>query len=107
MRRAFVCLALVAVVPALAGARLTPGEWLRDGLEHLGVNGYAVPAVVDYGGDGARDLLVGEYLGTEPYAYGKIRLYRNCNTDEHPRFDGWAYLQAAGQDIQVTGKTDT
>jgi hypothetical protein len=103
-----VALAVCAlVVPAVAGAKLTPGQWVKDGSANLDVAAHAAPCALDLQGDGTKDLLVGEYLGSAPNAIGKIRVYENWNTDENPRFDGWSYLQAAGIDVEVSGKTDT
>lgn len=56
------------------------------------------PRVVDADNDGLKDLLVGEAEGT-------LRLYRNINTDDAPRFDGGTLLQVgfpgAKTDIDV------
>jgi hypothetical protein len=106
-------LVLLAAAPVSALPRLATGQRLMDGASYLDVNLYAVPFVMDYYGDGKKDLLVGEFLGTAGYppnnAWGKVRLYLNTNTDEAPLFNGWSYVQAGlpPADIQVTGKTDT
>ena len=107
MRRAVVLAMCALVVPAVAGAKLTPGQWVKDGSVNLDVASYGAPCLLDLQGDGSKDLLVGEYLGSAPNAIGKVRVYLNWNTDQNPRFDGWTHLQAAGIDIEVSGKTDT
>lgn len=76
--------------------------------------GHAAPYVLDFDGDGKRDLLVGEFGdGKFPaaelpaalaegwkkgdhFANGRLRIYRNIGTDQAPRFDGFEYLQAGG-----------
>ena len=97
----------VLSLPTLAGAKLTPGQCVKDGSVNLDVASYGAPCLLDLQGDGNRDLMVGEYLGSAPNAIGKVRVYLNWNTDENPRFDGWSHLQAAGVDLEVSGKTDT
>jgi hypothetical protein len=101
--------AVLAAAPAASLPRLAAGQRLKDGPADLDVNLYAVPFVMDWHADGKKDLLVGEYLGANPNATGKVRLYLNTNTDEAPLFSGWSYVQYGlpPADIQVTGKTDT
>ena len=74
--------------------------------------GHAAPWVMDFDGDGVRDLLVGEFgEGSFPVdrlpddeqirklecAEGKLRIYRNIGTDAAPRYDGYEYLKAGGE----------
>lgn len=54
--------------------------------------GHAAPYVYDYNKDGLKDLIVGQFGG------GKARIYLNRGTDAEPVFDGFTYLQAAGED---------
>lgn len=58
--------------------------------------GHANPLVVDWNGDGLKDLMVGQYSG------GKIRFYQNNDSNDSPVFDGYSYLQADGIDISVS-----
>ena len=68
--------------------------------------GHAAPYVIDFDGDGLRDLLVGEF-GDQPYPQerlpegakgtyeqGRLRIYRNCGTNAAPIFKGFEYLRA-------------
>ncbi|MDP2361667.1 MAG: VCBS repeat-containing protein [bacterium] len=88
---------LVLCTPALAAARFGPVETvLADGVP-LAVNGYAIPDLADWNGDGRPDLLVGEGGGAAPQS--KIRLYLNQGGPGAPLFSNWTYLQAAGADI--------
>ncbi len=58
--------------------------------------GHANPCVVDWDGDGLKDLLVGEYSG------GKIRFYNNSGTNAAPVFTDFTNLQADGSDISLS-----
>ena len=57
--------------------------------------GHAAPLVLDWDGDGVRDLLVGQMGG------GRLRIYRNVGTDAAPRFEGFEHFRAAGADATV------
>lgn len=54
------------------------------------------PFMVDWDGDGLKDLIVGQF--TE----GRILFYPNSGTNEAPVFTGFTYLQADGMDITTT-----
>lgn len=54
--------------------------------------GHAAPWVVDFDGDGVRDLAVGQF-GDD----GTCRLYRNLGTDREPRFGSFTLLQSEGK----------
>ena len=76
--------------------------------------GHAAPYLLDFDGDGVRDLLVGEF-GAEPFVgettgaagpghpwvAGKLRVYVNHGTDREPRYEDFTYVQAGGRDAQV------
>jgi hypothetical protein len=57
--------------------------------------GHAAPLMVDFDGDGVRDLLVGQF------GQGKLRIYRNVGTDTAPEFSQFAWFQAGGADGKV------
>lgn len=76
--------------------------------------GHAAPYVIDFDGDGVRDLLVGEFgegrfpdeclpadvverFGPGAFASSKLRVYRNIGTNSAPRFGGFQYMEAGGQ----------
>jgi hypothetical protein len=71
---------------------LDPGTKIRDGFVDIDILYQAVPAVLDYNGDGNKDLLIGEHI-TAATDYGKVRVYLNTNTDDNPLFSGWSYAQ--------------
>ena len=71
--------------------------------------GHAAPYVIDFDGDGVRDLLVGELgKGAFPkkrlperlrekdmgFDEGKLRIYRNIGTNAKPLFKDFEYLRA-------------
>ena len=71
--------------------------------------GHAAPYLIDFDGDGVRDLLVGEFgKGEFPkerlperlrekdssYNEGKLRIYRNVGTEQTPLFKDFEYLRA-------------
>ena len=57
--------------------------------------GHASPFVYDYDRDGKKDLIVGQFNE------GKARIYLNIGTDAEPVFDGFTWLQAAGEDAAM------
>lgn len=57
--------------------------------------GHADPCVVDWDGDGLKDLLLGEFTG------GRIRFYPNSGTNNAPYFTTFSYLEADGAVIQL------
>ncbi len=63
---------------------------------NVGTGGNASPFIVDWDGDGAQDLLLGQFSG------GKVRFYRNVGSNYDPAFGDFVYLQADGADISVS-----
>lgn len=57
--------------------------------------GHLVPCVMDWNGDGKKDLVVGQFAG------GQIRVYINNGTDKAPLFNDFKYLQAGGKEIHL------
>jgi hypothetical protein len=53
------------------------------------------PCVVDWDGDGLKDLVIGQF------SLGKIRFYPNSGTNEVPVFTTYTFLQAGGVDITM------
>ena len=95
--------------------RFAPPVPLRANGEVIDVTtGHAAPCIIDFDGDGVKDLLVGEFGSGafkgetsgkaspgHPWAAGKLRVYRNTGTDQAPSYGKFHYLQAGGQDAQV------
>jgi len=80
--------------------------------------GHAAPYVIDFDGDGVRDLLVGEFGNVDypverlpkrlqeaakksSYSQGKLRIYRNYGSDEEPLFKDFEYLRAGREDASM------
>ena len=57
--------------------------------------GHAAPLMVDFDGDGIKDLLVGQF------GEGKLRIYRNVGTKTEPKFDNFAWFKAGFADGKV------
>lgn len=116
----FVLATLFASSPfaALATAQskeLQPPVRILAGDQPIDVTtGHAAPYVLDFDGDGKKDLLVGEFGDGEfpvaelpaaladgwkqpgRFVNGRLRIYRNVGTIAAPRFAGFEYLQAGG-----------
>ena len=107
-----ICLVLQA---AGEPPRFAPPMPIRAGDGPIDVTtGHAAPYLLDFDGDGVRDLLVGEF-GAEPFVgettgaagpghpwvAGKLRFYANHGTDREPRYEDFTYVQAGGRDAQV------
>lgn len=62
------------------------------------ITGHAAPFVVDYDGDGLRDLVVGMFgSDVETVRGGTARFYKNVGTDTAPVFAAFTTLQADGE----------
>lgn len=62
----------------------------------LTVDGHASPEVVDWDGDGKKDLLVGQFSGSS------IRLYLNSGLNSSPVLTDFSYLQADGKNLKTS-----
>ena len=91
--------------------RFDSGVRLMTGGKPIDVTtGHASPYVYDFNGDGKRDLLVGEF-GSGTYrgettsksslANARLRVYLNVGSNAAPRYDGFKYLQAGGENASV------
>ena len=77
-------------------ADLRPGVKLKADGKVIDVEvGHLVPCVMDWNGDGKRDLIVGQF------SKGKIRLYLNHGTDGSPVFKEYSFLHAGGKEISL------
>jgi hypothetical protein len=115
---ALVCLVTTHSLHAQRGSkipldtyRFAPGVRLLTGDKPIDVTtGHAAPYVYDFNGDGKRDLLVGEF-GSGTYrgettsksslANARLRVYLNKGSNASPRYDGFKYLQADGENASV------
>ena len=62
---------------------------------------HGCPCVVDWDGDGIKDLLLGQFFDDDGNS-GKIRLYLNSGTNSAPILTSYSFLQAGGSDISVS-----
>lgn len=62
----------------------------------LDVDYYAAPCIVDWDGDGLKDLIAGEFW------YGNVRFYQNEGSNEVPVFNSFSYLEADSIIITMT-----
>jgi hypothetical protein len=73
----------------------TPFRLEADGKPIDTDTGHASPFMVDFDGDGVRDLLVGQFSG------GKLRIYRNLGSNTQPKFGPFAWFNAGGKEASV------
>ncbi|MFA5849143.1 MAG: VCBS repeat-containing protein [Bacteroidales bacterium] len=87
----------------------------------LYASGHAAPFVIDFNGDGKKDIVIGEFSApmskelqvkydamseaekkafVKPFG-GKARIYINTGTDKAPVYGDYTYLQAGGTDAGV------
>ena len=85
------CSAVSAAAPKpLSGVRLqADGKNINVRIGHL------VPAVMDWNGDGKKDLIVGQFSG------GRISVYLNKGSDEAPAFKDFSLLRADTKEIRL------
>jgi hypothetical protein len=82
--------------PKVPHNRLASPVRILDGDQPVDVDvGHPMPCVVDWDGDGKKDLLVGQF------GDGKLRIYLNHGTDAKPQFSGFSYVQAGGKNARV------
>ena len=94
-------LPMLVVVTFLASLALgvtpvfTGPEFVKDASVPIDVGYYGAPEMYDWNGDGAKDLVLGQFTS------GKIRLYQNQGPDTAPDFSGFTYFQSGGVDITL------
>lgn len=95
-RRIMLALLAVACVPLWTSAGLREGLKLEADGKTIDVEvGHLVPCALDWDGDGAKDLIVGQFSG------GRIRLYLNQGTDAEPKLGKHTLLKAGGKEIRL------
>lgn len=94
LRTTLAVLALLAAAPGLDYTFAGP-ESLFDGGVPIDVGYYGAPVMFDWDGDGAKDLICGQF------GSGWIRLYPNVGPDTAPAFNGFEYFYASGSQITL------
>ncbi|HEX6812813.1 MAG TPA: VCBS repeat-containing protein [Planctomycetota bacterium] len=95
------CTALVAVLAATLAASAAAQQFetpfrVQAGGAPINVEiGHAAPYVVDFDGDGVRDLLVGQF------GQGRCRIYKNTGTNAAPQFGEFTFLEAGDKVAEV------
>ena len=108
------------MVPPQIARSLRAPELIRAAGTPIDVTtGHAAPYVMDWDGDGKRDLLVGEFgngrfdnaelpegigkgwIEKGRFANGRVRIYKNHGSNKKPRYKDFTYLQAGGGDATV------
>jgi len=93
-----ICLlfALVAGIAAVASPPLYQnGVFVQAGGTDIDVGYYGSPCVVDWNGDGLKDLIMGIF------SYGNIYVYLNSGTNAAPVFTTYTVLAADGVTISL------
>jgi hypothetical protein len=86
----------IAVLCCTAVAEFQPGVKLQAVGKNIDVKiGHLVPAVMDWNGDGKKDLIVGQFSG------GKISVFLNKGADNAPVFKDFSLLRADTKEIRL------
>jgi hypothetical protein len=89
---------LCAAERAAGEFQLGPEQLMKANGADIDVTGYSVPSLANWNNDSLPDLIVGEGpVG----AYGKLRVYLNTGTLQHPAFGSFSYAQSNGADLTV------
>lgn len=96
MRRTALLLSAASLVALATPPMFHDFVYIFAGGEAIRVDGgHADPCVVDWDGDGVKDLLVGEFT------QGRIRYYRNTGTNQSREFADFFYLASDGTIIAL------
>lgn len=68
---------------------------IQSGAQPLKVDRYSVPFVADWNDDGAKDLIVGQYM------WGYVWIYLNQGTNLNPEFGRGQKITSSGEPISM------
>lgn len=68
---------------------------IQSGAQPLKVDQYSVPTIVDWNDDGAKDLIVGQYM------WGYVWIYLNQGTNLNPTFGRGQKITSSGEPISM------
>lgn len=91
MKNAMLCALLLLPALALSQSFTFAAPYnLQCAGTTIDVGYYGAPCVVDWDGDGLKDLILGQFTS------GYIRFYKNEGTNASPVFNSFTYLYADG-----------
>jgi len=94
--KGFIALTLLGAGLAMAWTPVwQPSYQLMCAGTFIDVGYYAAPCVVDWDGDGLKDLVLGQF------ASGNIRFYKNEGTNSAPIFNSYTLINADGSPITL------
>jgi len=91
----FVPLLLLSAIAVSGTFSFAPPYYMECAGTPIDVGNYGSPCIVDWDGDGLKDMITGQF------DYGRIRFYKNEGTNEDPIFNSYAFLQANGSMISM------
>jgi hypothetical protein len=96
MRIASIAACAAALAASAASQQFEAPFRVQAGGKPIDVDtGHAAPYVVDFDGDGVRDLLVGQF------GKGRCRVYKNTGTNASPQFGEHTWFEAGGTIAEV------
>jgi hypothetical protein len=95
MGRLMIPVLLLCGLGMAAAPAFEPFTWVYSSGAMIDVGYYGAPCVVDWDGDGLKDLVLGEFTN------GSIRFYHNSDSNDSPVFTGYTYIQSGGADITL------
>lgn len=95
MRKAVLALILLFGFVMATAPAFGPYSWIEANGGKIDVGYYGSPCIVDWDGDGLKDLVMGQFTS------GKIRFYANSGSNDSPVFTGFSYIQSDGADITL------
>ncbi len=95
MRKAVSVVILLFGFVMAAAPVFGPYSWIEATGGRIDVGYYGAPCIVDWNGDGLKDLVLGQF------ASGKIRFYANSDSNDSPVFTSYSFIQSNGTDITL------
>ena len=96
MRKAVSAVILLSAFAMASAPIFGPYSWIEATGGRIDVGYYGSPCIVDWDGDGLKDLVMGQFTN------GKIRFYANSGSNDSPVFTDFSYIQSDGSDITLS-----
>lgn len=100
MKAAVICLAAASM--AAAQPAFGPAIEVESADGPVVVDHFASPCMADWDGDGLDDLIVTEGYSLSSNCLGRFRLYINQGQPGAPVFEGYSFMEADGERIELT-----